>query len=325
MTNLPTNLPIDPFPSIQPALLNSADIEAYATSVKIFSPFDPKKLKSASYEIPFDGDVYFWRSGENTVCKVELTGDKAFTVKPNEIVFVNPAVDFCLPWYLALRFNLHISLVHRGLLLGTGPLVDPGFEGRLLIPLHNLTSSDVHISPGTGFIWVEVTKLSPYPVAASMGFEYRIFPENKKNLTPLKYFEKANNLQPITSTLRSTSERLALGLDRLDKLQEAQVSKFRWFSIGGGVALFFSVAALLVSAESMYRDFHQYVGDSRRSMSDELRKTMSDELHNSLVELDLTKKALERLASQQTALQRQLDQLKQQRGLTAPSAANQRQ
>jgi deoxycytidine triphosphate deaminase len=312
-----TILPPDPFPSIQPALLNSADIEAYAFRESVFTPFDPKKLKSASYEIPFEGDVYFWRSGEKTVCKEELTGDKAFTVKPNEIVFVNPTVVFRLPWYLALRFNLHISLVHRGLLLGTGPLVDPGFEGRLLIPLHNLTSSDVHISPGTGFIWIEVTKLSPYPVEATKPYEYRQFPENKKNRTPLQYFEKANNLQPITSTLRSTTEKLEQGLEELDKLQEAQVSKFRLYSIGGGVTLVFSVAALLISAFSMYRDFHQYVGDSRKSMSDELR--------GSLAELELAKKALERLATRQTALELQLDQLKEPRELIAPrSAASQR-
>lgn len=308
-----TSLPPDPFPSIQPALLNSADIEAYARREEVFTPFDPKKLKSASYEVAFEGDIYFWRPGQNTICKEELTGDKTFTVKPNEIVFINPVVLFRLPWYLALRFNLHISLVHRGLLLGTGPLVDPGFEGRLLIPLHNLTSSDVQISATTGFIWIEVTKLSPYPVAATSAYEYRKFPTDKKNRTPLQYFEKANNFQPIASTLRSTSERLELGLQKLDDLQAAQISKFRWFSVGGAIALSLSVAALLVSAGAMYRDFHQYVGDSRKTMSDELKKKMSEDLHDSLAEV---KKSLELLEVENKALKLQLEEMNKRRGST---------
>ena len=45
--------------------------------------------------------------------------------------------------------------------MGTGPLVDPGFEGKLLIPLHSLTADDYEIEAGEGLIWVEFTKLSP--------------------------------------------------------------------------------------------------------------------------------------------------------------------
>ena len=50
--------------------------------------------------------------------------------------------------------------MHRGLLLGTGPLVDPGFHGRLLIPLHNLTSDEYTIRGDEGLIWMEFTKTS---------------------------------------------------------------------------------------------------------------------------------------------------------------------
>ena len=41
-------------------------------------------------------------------------------VKANSIVFVESDIDFRLPDFIALRFNLQIRHVHRGLLLGTG-------------------------------------------------------------------------------------------------------------------------------------------------------------------------------------------------------------
>ena len=63
-----------------------------------------------------------------------------------------------MPDFIALRFNLQIQHVHRGLLLGTGPLVDPGFWGKLCIPLHNLTDQDYEIPKEEGLIWLEFTK-----------------------------------------------------------------------------------------------------------------------------------------------------------------------
>ena len=66
-----------------------------------------------------------------------------------------------MPDYIALRHNLKITNVYKGLLVGTGPLVDPGFVGRISLPLHNLTNTDYELIGGEGIIWVEFTKLSP--------------------------------------------------------------------------------------------------------------------------------------------------------------------
>ena len=91
-----------------------------------------------------------------------------------------------LPEYIAVRFNLHIRHVHKGILLGTGPLVDPGFFGNLLIPLHNLTDNNYKLIGGEGFIWVEFTKVSKH-VPGSL----KSFPSNKDITDPEEYMEKS--------------------------------------------------------------------------------------------------------------------------------------
>jgi len=48
-------------------------------------------------------------------------------------------------------------------LLGTGPLVDPDYWGKLCIPLHNLTNLDYTIPRDEGLIWVEFTKTTSDP------------------------------------------------------------------------------------------------------------------------------------------------------------------
>jgi deoxycytidine triphosphate deaminase len=238
----------DPYPGIPPALLNSVDLRAYAehASVQLISEFDPKKLKSASYEIPFEGTIHYWESdgilGRLSKKEFDLKDDRQFDIRPNSIVYVCPKVRFRIPNYLALRFNLTITRVHQGLLLGTGPLVDPGFEGRLLIPLHNLTNQQISIAADQGFIWVEVTKLSPFSAKDSSDTRSHVlFPDNKKNLTALQYFRKANQGKPITSSVQAT-------LDEAKVVQSQTKALMQWGF--GGAAI--GIAALLLAAFQLY-------------------------------------------------------------------------
>jgi len=199
----------DPLPGVPCALLNSKDIYHYVRIASIVYPFSTaileQKLKTASYEVDFLGTVYF--TDENGEFKQEeIYEGKPFTLKKNTIVFVLPNAKFFLPNYIAIRFNLRINLVHKGLLLGTGPLVDPGFSGNLLIPLHNLTSKDYELKGGEGFIWIEFTKLSK---EKHKDFEHWhninninvSFPPDKRNANAQDYFNESSGGKPAVSSI----------------------------------------------------------------------------------------------------------------------------
>jgi deoxycytidine triphosphate deaminase len=271
---------IDPeeLKGIPPALLNSADITAYAEKLtpRLFEPFDIKGLKPATYEIPFEGDVYLWRNEKSLMEKISLERDQIFKIDANAIVYFYPKTYFRIPKFLALRFNLHIRLVHRGLLLGTGPLVDPGFAGRLLIPVHNLTSQSLIVRGSDGFIWVEVTKISP----VRNGTAQEELEPKKKGRSAEDYLKSANNLNPIVSTLRVTSDELKIIWDRTQKI----------INIGGvGVAV--ALAALTYGCWSLLRDAHQYVTDTRKASVEDLEKLQKRQELQQL-ELDRLKKLI---------------------------------
>jgi deoxycytidine triphosphate deaminase len=152
----------DPFPRIAPALLNSQDIADYVAATGMVFPFheDAQHLKPASYEVPLGGLYVAW--DENEVRQqAEIDPGEPFILKANSITFVTLEPYLQLPDYIAIRFNLRITNIYRGILLGTGPLVDPGFVGRLSVPLHNLTLNDYELMGGDGLIWMEFTKVSP--------------------------------------------------------------------------------------------------------------------------------------------------------------------
>jgi deoxycytidine triphosphate deaminase len=201
----------DPFPEIAAALLNSADIHDYVRMTGMVHPFNLGKLKSGSYEAAIRGHCIWWNEDGNRQEKLltKVDGTEHFILKANSIAFVQVEPSFRLPDYIALRFNLKISHVHRGILLGTGPLIDPGFEGKLLIPLHNLTTNDYKLQCGSGLIWLEFTKMSPLPGAdrdkqnslevTRQGI-YKEFPSDKKWKEPIYYLSNAFD-GPIRSSI----------------------------------------------------------------------------------------------------------------------------
>jgi deoxycytidine triphosphate deaminase len=104
-----------------------------------------------------DTNFVWWRE-DNDLIEEDITEDGTYELPANSIRYMQIEPCIRLPDYIAIRFNLRIKHVHRGLLLGTGPLVDPGFGGDILIPLHNLTSDPCRIRGDEGLIWIEFTK-----------------------------------------------------------------------------------------------------------------------------------------------------------------------
>lgn len=174
----------DPFVDIPPALLNSADIADYVRLTGMIYPFYKKDLSGATYSVRLKGlCVYYKERTEEDVpeehifcigkdmedlpnaknnCEKHYEIKDKLVLEPNSIAFITLEPVFQVPDYLALRFNLRIPHVYKGLLLGTGPIIDPGFQGRLSIPLHNLTSNRYTLSENDVIISLEITKMSPY-------------------------------------------------------------------------------------------------------------------------------------------------------------------
>lgn len=246
---------IDPLPQVEPALLNSVDIMRYVKSGCLIDEedFDQSHLKTASYELRFLGHLYHWehKQGEGLKPRCEgVTQNRCVTIPKNSITYLWTKECLYLPEYIAARFNLHIRHVHRGILLGTGPLVDPGFGGRILIPLHNLTDNDYELIGGDGIVWVEFTKISKHRYWTPRSNVSRgglvEFPTEKIVSRAHDYFDKARVTSSggVSSAFRGA---LSQAREAAEKAQQhaAQLKKlaFAQFAIGvvGVLALLFAI------------------------------------------------------------------------------------
>jgi deoxycytidine triphosphate deaminase len=282
--NVERGFAADPLKHIPAALLNSADIQAYQAACQLIrdEPFDhsPARLKAASYQILCRGDV-FWSdpASDGRRQKERIGGGKSFTLRRNSIAFISPDVQFCLPDYIAARFNLTISLVHKGLLLGTGPLIDPGFEGRLLIPLHNLTTFDVELKETDGLIWVEFTKLSPDQTQKVDDKVYVFRPSfepDQKNRSVEHYFGKTGGVPP-QSSLADNARKWKEALDGANAAREraeALSKRLQRISIGAIAATAIAIVALVVTTVSLVRDANQWVSDASKNAMQEMKSEL---------------------------------------------------
>jgi deoxycytidine triphosphate deaminase len=275
----------DPCPHIAPSLLSADHIVEYVRETGLVAPFSSDtskngRLKKASYEARLGDSAYYFevpggKKGPTGADPkpLQTNSEGNLVLPPNSIVFVQCDLQFRLPPFIALRFNLSISHVHRGLLLGTGPLVDPGFWGNLCIPIHNLTDEEYEIEPDDGLIWIEFTKTT------SSNYIGRL-PSGDGSWDIKKFIEKAQKQvdpQKDRVGIRSGISKALADAEKAGKLvstaQEAATSARDWvrgIGFGAGIAAAIGIGGIFYGGISVVSSYHKDV----RNLEAELEKNI---------------------------------------------------
>jgi deoxycytidine triphosphate deaminase len=179
---------VDPFSDVPSAFLNSADISDYVAETGLIFPFDDhdENLKAAAYRVRILGEIVYWEVGG--VKKSSVLGENdEFILPANSITFITLEPVFRIPDYIKVWFTLDASHVYKGLLLNSG-FIDPGFVGRLVLPLHNPTANQYPLRGRDSLIWITLMKISPLPQWTQRVLfktvrtgKFREFPDRKKN------------------------------------------------------------------------------------------------------------------------------------------------
>jgi deoxycytidine triphosphate deaminase len=261
----------DPFPNVPAALLGSATFADYARVTGMVYPFkgfnrdkqefEKGLVKPASYEVrPGDSFFYFDVHGYRRCIDIGPGAKERFIhLRANSITFCSTDERFRLPNYIAMRFNLRIKHVHRGILLGTGPLVDPGFDKKLLIPLHNLTDSDYFISLDEGLIWVEFTKtyLQAQAKSGDPYIDVNLPDNTQKDFN--KFFMEASGGQPIRSSIPTAIDRAEQKAERAEREVQRLAGVVRNIEIVGIIAIIVALFSIVVPVIDLVRSVAEQI------------------------------------------------------------------
>jgi deoxycytidine triphosphate deaminase len=348
----------DPFPHILPALLSSAQIQVYIAKIGMIFPYFPnddlkkEKVTSASLIMTIGPELLYWDSEGKQIYKNSLKENEPITLRPNSITFLRPAERFNMPDYIAARFNLRIMLVHRGLLLGTGPLIDPGFKGYPMIPVHNLTENEYLVRVGDDFINVEFTKIVcdiNYKYDQNMSlpqlpFEYKKNRGKTFDFDFTRYIDKNVPQRKVKSSLSSVIDKAKKEVDEaqnyIDRIRQESGRTARiitWAGIFVAATLIIASLTVFFQTKSVVSDANKYVSEStiqlrevdrtidmisKQNKSIEILKGKVDDISitDSKKWEDLNT-AIENLSKQIRALETQLEKVKKGRAEKSKTTA----
>jgi deoxycytidine triphosphate deaminase len=209
--------------------------------------YTEKNLRPASYTLTI-GDNFIDSEGNERHLTEE---NDSFVFHKNSIIFVSTKEKLDLPYYILARFNLRVNWVYDGVLLGTGPQVDPGFRGSLSCPLYNLTNVDLTIKRRDPFATIDFEKTTTLLEEHSLD-EKKSFIEGAKdkdlvrNGSEAYSFYKAAPLNPLQ---HRKSHRI---ISSLFEMRE-EVGTWRRLGIGSLVAFFGLTLSLLAFGANLYR------------------------------------------------------------------------
>lgn len=223
---------------IYPGLFSGAQIYYYLKNHKIVIGYKKELIKNATYEMRLGNRAIRWDNAEKEEMNVKDKGK--LRLKPNSLTFVTTIEKFNLPVDIIARFNLKSKYVHKGLLLGTGPIVDPEFQSRIVIPLHNFSSEPVTIDYGDPFISVEFTKC----LVHDPGYEGYVYKSNKNKSIPEEEFF-AKTFAVGSSVMKS--------LEESQRVKEATEKSLEKFKTIGYLAILASIIAILTLFFMMFQ------------------------------------------------------------------------
>ena len=119
------------------------------------TPFEKQQIQPASYDLRVGED------GITTSCK-KLTNIKEsgyLLIQPGDFAVVNALEEIQLDAQHTGRFGLRSKYARKGLIATTGPQVDPGYHGRLIIGLTNLAPTPISLPYKDDFISLEFHRL----------------------------------------------------------------------------------------------------------------------------------------------------------------------
>ncbi len=248
-------------------LLLSDRIEFYCTKVNLIFPFHRDFLRPASYTL-HAGREYIVTNRAGEIRHGYLTARGRVRIPPSGLIYIRFLEEVNIPHYLIARFNLRVTQVYRGLLLGTGPQVDPGFRGYLGCPIHNFTDSEKEIEFFEDLITIDFEKTTPFPDSIIQNMPdkdrttefYKGLPKGSPKVygvgniehkifsaDPHKEFRK---YLPYGESVKSS---LFAMQEKVDKF-EGRLDIYRRFALIGLLALLFAGAQLAFDAYREIRD-----------------------------------------------------------------------
>lgn len=204
-------------------------------------PFLEKQVQAASYDCRV-GDQGATTSAKR---KVDVRSEGYLSLAPGDFGVVTVLEKIELDSQHTARFGLRSKYARKGLIATTGPQIDPGFRGRLIIGLTNLTPKPVSLPHKDDLVTIEFHRLEepsttpyagPYQGRMELGAEEIEFITESEGMA----------LSEVMETLRSLSKNVGALTENVNTLG-GDIRGLKWaipLTLSVGIAVIGALIAL---------------------------------------------------------------------------------
>ena len=207
----------------------------------IIENFDPTKLSPASY------DAKLGKTGYTTESRARIDIENAghVIIKAGDFAIVTSFETFEIPMDIAGHIGLRSYYTRKGMIQLSGPQLDPGFKGIIIIGLFNASPRDIMIPYKEALISLEFIKLIE---PAKVGYTGKYQDQYSIPAPDLEWLieSKGVTFSQVALELSSLSKNVNDLTTNVNALQES-VSTFKWV-IGTG----FTFLGLLIAVISIF-------------------------------------------------------------------------
>jgi dCTP deaminase len=122
----------------------------------VLNPFCPDRLEPASY----DARVGTWAFSSSLREKIRLSEKGLLVIEPGEFAVLETRERITLSNRVAGQLGLRSEYAKQGLLMHSGPQIDPTFEGILKVRLVNLAPKKIALTYEAPFLTIQFFRLA---------------------------------------------------------------------------------------------------------------------------------------------------------------------
>lgn len=204
-------------------------------------PFEDKQIQSATYDLRV-GDQGATTSSKK---KIDIKKEGYLLLAPGDFGVVTVFEEVRLGSQYAARIGLRSKYARKGLIATTGPQIDPGYHGRLIVGVTNLTPKPVPLPHKDDFISIEIHKLEE-PASAPYSGPYQGKMELGAEKIEFITESEGMALSEVLNTLRSLSTNVGTLTTDVTTLTN-EFKSFKWILpvvVGIGVIVIAVVVAI---------------------------------------------------------------------------------
>lgn len=214
-------------------------LQAHRNGDILVDPFDEGQLQPASYDLRVGAKAI--TVGADRLVDIDKSG--YLSLRPGEFALITTREVLRLgPQYVA-RFGLRSKHARKGLIVTSGPQVDPGFHGPLHAGVTNLTARPIPLAYGDDFLSVEFHRLGE---AAT---EYRGPYQNLISFTP----EEIEQIIDRRGMILSEAVDMLGEIGQRVRDLETQAKMVQWFA-----PLTLAIVALILSSVTLISNLRSH-------------------------------------------------------------------